>query len=90
VTPPQGTMVTMSSPPSSPPPSPQQQQPQSQQGNKTRLSVYTIEECPACGQKTKRAFQPGDYITKDGANCSKCGNPTKITLIYAEPVVKSK
>jgi rRNA maturation protein Nop10 len=76
---------------SSPPPAPSQQQPQppTQQG-KTRLSVYTIEECPACGQKTKRAFQPGDYITKDGANCSTCGNVTKITLIYAEPVAKPK
>jgi rRNA maturation protein Nop10 len=66
-----------------------QQQPQ-QQGAKAKFNVYTIEECPACGQKTKRAFQVGDYITKDGANCSKCGNVTKITLIYAEPVVKSK
>jgi rRNA maturation protein Nop10 len=65
---------------------PQQQQ---QQG-KAKFNVYTIEECPACGQKTKRAFQVGDYITKDGAKCSKCGNITKITLIYAEPVVKSK
>ncbi len=55
-----------------------------------KLSVYTIEECPACGQKTKRAFQAGDYITKDGAKCSKCGNVTKMTLIYAEPMVKSK
>ena len=57
-------------------------------GGKTKFSVYTIEECPACGQKTKSAFQVGDYITKDGAKCSKCGNPTKITLIYAEPAVK--
>ncbi len=61
-----------------------------QQQGKTRLSVYTIEECPACGQKTKRAFQAGDYITKDGAKCSKCGNTCKVTLIYAEPAVKSK
>jgi rRNA maturation protein Nop10 len=73
----------MSTPPAA---QPQQQQ---QQG-KAKFNVYTIEECPACGQKTKRAFQLGDYITKDGANCSKCGNATKITLIYAEPVVKSK
>jgi len=70
------------------PPAPQPQQ-QTQQG-KAKFNVYTIEECPACGQKTKRAFQVGDYITKDGANCSKCGNVTKMTLIYAEPVVKSK
>jgi rRNA maturation protein Nop10 len=73
----------MSTPPTTQSPS------QTTQG-KTRFSVYTIEECPACGQKTKRPFQVGDYITKDGAKCSKCGNTTKITLIYAEPTVKSK
>jgi rRNA maturation protein Nop10 len=73
------------------PPAAQAQPPQQpQQAGKVKLSVYTIEECPACGQKTKRAFQAGDYITKDGANCSKCGNVTKMTLIYAEPIVKSK
>jgi rRNA maturation protein Nop10 len=71
------------------PPAPAQPQQQQSQG-KAKFNVYTIEECPACGQKTKRAFQVGDYVTKDGANCSKCGNATKITLIYAEPVVKSK
>jgi len=65
-------------------------QPQQQTQGKTKFNVYTIEECPACGQKTKRAFQVGDYITKDAAKCSKCGNVTKMTLIYAEPVVKSK
>ncbi|HYA56468.1 MAG TPA: hypothetical protein VED22_06700 [Nitrososphaerales archaeon] len=51
---------------------------------KTKLLVYTIEECPVCGQKTKRAFTVGDYVTKDGAKCTKDGNQTKITLIYAE------
>jgi len=51
---------------------------------KTKLLVYTIEECPVCGQKTKRAFAVGDYVTKDGAKCTKCGNQTRITLIYAE------
>jgi rRNA maturation protein Nop10 len=65
-------------------------QPQQQDKGKAKFTVYTIEECPACGQKTKRAFQVGDYITKEGAKCSKCGNVTKITLIYAEPVVKPK
>ena len=70
-------------------PAPAQSPSQTQQG-KSKFSVFTIEECPACGQKTKRAFQVGDYITKDGAKCSKCGNTTKITLIYAEPPSKSK
>jgi len=65
-------------------------QPQQTQQGKAKFIVYTIEECPACGQKTKRGFQVGDYITKDGPKCSKCGNVTKMTLIYAEPVVKSK
>jgi rRNA maturation protein Nop10 len=51
---------------------------------KSKLLVYTIEECPVCGQKTKRAFQVGDYITKEAANCTKCGNKTRISLVYAE------
>ena len=55
---------------------------------KSKLLVYTIEECPACGQKTKRAFQVGDYITKESAKCTKCGNPTRVSLVYAEPAAK--
>jgi uncharacterized protein (UPF0212 family) len=51
---------------------------------KTKLLVYTIEECPACGQKTKRAFAVGDYVTKEGAKCTKCSNQTRISLVYAE------
>ena len=51
---------------------------------KTKLLVYTIEECPACGQKTKRAFAVGDYVTKDGAKCAKCSNQTRVSLVYAE------
>jgi rRNA maturation protein Nop10 len=60
-----------------------------QQDRKNKFIVYTIEECPVCGQKTKRAFQLGDYVTKDGGKCSKCGNTTKITMIYAEPPPKT-
>ncbi len=51
---------------------------------KSKLLVYTIEECPVCGQKTKRAFAVGDYITKDGGKCTKCGNTTRVGLVYAE------
>ena len=51
---------------------------------KSKLLVYTIEECPVCGQKTKRAFTVGDYITKDGAKCSKCSNQTSVCLVYAD------
>jgi hypothetical protein len=51
---------------------------------KSKLLVYTIEECPVCGQKTKRAFAVGDYVTKDGSKCSKCSNTTRVSLVYAE------
>jgi rRNA maturation protein Nop10 len=51
---------------------------------KSKLLVYTIEECPVCGQKTKRAFQVGDYITKEASKCPKCGNTSRIILIYGE------
>jgi len=57
--------------------------------SKSKFLVYTIEECPVDGQKTKRAFQVGDYVTKEGGKCSKCGNPTKITLIYGEAPPKT-
>jgi len=56
---------------------------------KSKLLVYTIEECPACGQKTKRAFVLGDYITKETGKCTKCGNPTRISLVYAESAAKT-
>jgi rRNA maturation protein Nop10 len=56
---------------------------------KAKFLVYTIEECPVDGQKTKRPFQVGDFVTKEGGKCSKCGNPTKITLIYGEPPPKT-
>ena len=51
---------------------------------KTKLLVYTIEECTACGQKTKRAFAVGDYVTKDGAKCTKCVNQARVSLVNAE------
>jgi hypothetical protein len=51
---------------------------------KAKLLVYTIEECPVDGKKTKRAFLVGDYVTKEGAKCTGCGNPTRISLVYAE------
>lgn len=57
--------------------------------DKKRLPVFTVEECPVDGQKTKRAFQLGDYVTKEGAKCTKCSNPTRITLIFAEAPAKT-
>jgi rRNA maturation protein Nop10 len=59
------------------------------QEKKVKYTVFTIEECPACNQKTKRAFQAGDYVTKDGGKCAKCGNQTRISLIYAEAPPKT-
>ena len=61
----------------------------SPQGRRSKLLVFTIEECPACGQKTKRTFQVGDFVTKDGGKCPKCGNTTRLTMIYAEPPPKA-
>jgi rRNA maturation protein Nop10 len=57
---------------------------------KVKYTVFTIEECPVDGQKTKREFQIGDYVTKDGAKCTKCGNQTRISLIYAETLKPPK
>jgi len=57
---------------------------------KSKLLVYTIEECPVCGQKSKRAFQVGDYVTKESTNCTKCNNPTRISLVYAEAAKPSR
>ncbi|MDG6989944.1 MAG: hypothetical protein JRM99_00805 [Nitrososphaerota archaeon] len=56
---------------------------------KSKLLVYTIEECPVCGQKTKRAFSVGDYVTKESSKCPKCSNSTRVSLVYAESTKQS-
>lgn len=56
---------------------------------KSKLLVYSIEECPVCGQKTKRAFVVGDYVTKEGSKCAKCGNSSRVSLVYAESLKPS-
>lgn len=56
---------------------------------KSKLLVYSVEECPVCGQKTKRAFVVGDYVTKDGSKCAKCGNQARVSLVYAESLKPS-
>ncbi|MCP8323211.1 MAG: hypothetical protein L6N96_03430 [Candidatus Methylarchaceae archaeon HK02M2] len=53
-----------------------------------RFIVYTIEECPSCDLKTKRAFQSGDYVFKEGGECTKCKGKTTINMIYSEKVEK--
>ncbi|MCP8304620.1 MAG: hypothetical protein H3Z50_04005 [archaeon] len=50
--------------------------------------VYTIEECASCGLKTKRDFQSGDYVYKEGGGCTKCKGKTMINMIYSEKVEK--
>jgi len=50
------------------------------------MPVFTIEECPNCGTKTKRAFKLGDYVYKDGGECPKCHSKTVISMIYCELV----
>jgi rRNA maturation protein Nop10 len=49
-----------------------------------KMPVFTVEECPKCGTKTKRAFKNGDYVYKEGSDCPKCGTKTLITQIFAE------
>jgi hypothetical protein len=51
---------------------------------RSRFLVFTVEECNFCHLKTKRAFQLGDYIYKEGGECTKCKGKTKITMIYSE------
>ncbi|MGQ9468400.1 MAG: hypothetical protein ACUVTD_01005 [Nitrososphaerales archaeon] len=51
---------------------------------RSKFLVFTVEECGSCGLKTKRAFQPGDYVYKDGGECTKCKGKTRITMIYSE------
>lgn len=46
--------------------------------------IYTIEECKNCKHRLKREFKIGDYVYKDGSNCTRCGASTLITMIYAE------
>lgn len=50
--------------------------------------VTTTLECKACGIKSTREFQRGDYIFKEGEPCQKCKGKTLITAIFR--VVKEK
>jgi len=50
--------------------------------------ITTTLECKACGIKSVREFQRGDYIFKEGEPCQKCKGKTLIAAIYRE--VKEK
>jgi hypothetical protein len=53
---------------------------------KPNMQVFTIEDCPSCSTKTKRAFKIGDYVYKEGGECQKCHTKTLITMIFAEQI----
>ena len=53
---------------------------------KLNMQVFTIDDCPSCSTKTKRAFKYGDYVYKDGGECPKCHAKTLITMIFAEQI----
>ena len=49
-----------------------------------KRTVFTIEECERCSLKTKRPFKEGDYVFKDGGECSHCKSPhTRISAVMA-------
>jgi hypothetical protein len=52
--------------------------------------VTTTLECKACGIKSTREFQRGDYIFKEGELCQKCKGKTLITAIFREVKEKEK
>jgi hypothetical protein len=55
-----------------------------------KMTVFTIEECEKCSLKTKRPFEDGDYVFKDGGACSHCKSPhTRISSVHAEHVRRS-
>ncbi len=51
---------------------------------KSKFTVFVVEECSSCGLKTKRDFQSGDYVFKEGRECAKCKGKTKINMIFRE------
>jgi hypothetical protein len=53
-------------------------------------AITTTVECKACGFKSVREFQRGDYIFKEGEPCPKCSNKSLITAIYREVKEKEK
>jgi len=56
----------------------------STQEKKSKFLVFVVEECGSCGLKTKRAFQSGDYVYKEGGECTRCKGRTKINMIFSE------
>lgn len=48
--------------------------------------LVSVEECPNCGILMKRPFKEGDYVTKPGGECRRCGHRMAVKLVYKEVV----
>jgi hypothetical protein len=47
--------------------------------------IYSEETCQSCGEKTRRAFNDGDYVYGRGSKCTKCSSSsTLVTAVYGE------
>jgi hypothetical protein len=47
--------------------------------------IFAEETCRACGEKTRRRFEDGDFVYKSAAACKNCSSAdTLITAIYGE------
>ena len=47
--------------------------------------IYSEDLCQACGKKTRRRFEEGDYVYKHGKNCENClSSDTLVTSVYGE------
>jgi hypothetical protein len=58
---------------------------------KDRPTIFTENTCQTCNQKTKKAFEDGDYVYKPGSTCKACSGTEMITAIYGQyPPEKKK
>lgn len=47
--------------------------------------IFTEESCQACGEKSRRKFEDGDYVFKPATACKNCSSPnTIISAVYGE------
>jgi hypothetical protein len=50
-----------------------------------RPEIFTEEVCQACGEKSRRRFEDGDYVFKPASACKNCSSSnTIIGAIYGE------
>lgn len=54
-------------------------------------TIYTEETCNSCGHRTRRTFEEGDHVYKQGKVCQKCAAATTVSAVYGEyPPEKTK